>query len=292
MTYIDHINACNACNIDDFVRFRVGGVNVGWVHRAMAARLSSHLDILNVTVGGVDIADRFDCFKTRTDAMAELVDRMLAGGQVPKKRGEQYPVLPVWGAEPLLSIDRAVVAHFGITAYGVHVNGFVRGPDGIKLWIGRRSADRTVAPGKLDNLIAGGQPVGLTLAENLVKEAYEEAAIGPELAGRAVPAGVVTYMMEVPIMDALPGSKVAGLKVDCLFNYDLELPANFVPRNVDGEVAGFELLPWRRVAAIVRDSNDFKFNCNLVVIDFLIRHGLITPEEPGYLDMCRGLRCW
>ena len=34
-----------------------------------------------------------------------------------------------------------------------------------------------MAPGQLDNLIAGGQPVGLTLEQNLIKEAYEEAGV-------------------------------------------------------------------------------------------------------------------
>ena len=34
----------------------------------------------------------------------------------------------------------------------------------------------------------------------------------------------------------------------------------------------------------------FKFNCNLVLIDFFVRHGLIGPEDPDYVAICRGLR--
>jgi 8-oxo-dGTP pyrophosphatase MutT (NUDIX family) len=189
-----------------------------------------------------------------------------------------------------------------MTAYGLHVNGFVRQPASressdpassgpasgnprsrdLELWIARRSSDRSVAPGKRDNLIAGGQPVGLSLAQNLIKEAYEEAAIGPELASQAVPVGAITYMFETP----------PGLKVDCLFIYDLELPADFAPRNTDGEVESFERLPWTRVAEIVRDTDQFKFNCNLVIIDFLIRHGLLRPDHPEYLPLAAGLRRW
>ena len=42
--------------------------------------------------------------------------------------------------------------------------------------------------------------------------------------------------------------------------------------------------------ATVRDTDDFKFNCALVVIDFLIRHGLLTPDdEPDYLRLVSGL---
>jgi hypothetical protein len=41
---------------------------------------------------------------------------------------------------------------------------------------------------------------------------------------------------------------------------------------------------------LVRTSDAFKFNCSLVVIDFLIRNGLIGPEHPEYLDLAAGLR--
>ena len=50
------------------------------------------------------------------------------------------------------------------------------------------------------------------------------------------------------------------------------------------------LWPIARVAEIVRDTREFKFNCNLVIIDFLVRHGLIAPEYPEYLEIVKGLR--
>src|SRR5690242_1161332 len=31
-------------------------------------------------------------------------------------------------------------------------------------------------------------------------------------------------------------------------------------------------------------------SCALVVIDFLVRHGLVTPEEPGYMELVSKLR--
>jgi len=40
----------------------------------------------------------------------------------------------------------------------------------------------------------------------------------------------------------------------------------------------------------VRRTDDFKFNVNLVIIDFALRHGLVTPEDPEYLDLVTGLR--
>jgi len=41
----------------------------------------------------------------------------------------------------------------------------------------------------------------------------------------------------------------------------------------------------------VRSGSDFKFNVNLVIIDFLIRHGYLSPDlEPDYLGLVSGLR--
>jgi hypothetical protein len=116
--------------------------------------------------------------------------------------------------------------------------------------------------------------------ENLLKECKEEAAIPEALARRAVAVGAITYCMEAE----------DGLKPDVQFCYDLELPGDFTPHNTDGEIAEFMLWPIARVAEIVRDTREFKFNCNLVIIDFLMRHGLIAPEHPDYLEIGQGLR--
>jgi hypothetical protein len=59
-------------------------------------------------------------------------------------------------------------------------------------------------------------------------------------------------------------------------------------------VAEFIELPWREVAEIVERGpvegpEGFKYNCNLVVIDWLIRTGRIDPDHPDYLELCTGL---
>lgn len=77
-----------------------------------------------------------------------------------------------------------------------------------------------------------------------------------------------------------------------LFNYDLELPANFEPKAVDGEVQ--EFFQWgvqEQFASMAKDFKDpMKPNCYLCVIDHLLRKGKISPEVPGYLDLLRELR--
>jgi hypothetical protein len=81
-----------------------------------------------------------------------------------------------------------------------------------------------------------------------------------------------------------------GLRDDVLFVYDLEMPDDFKPLNTDGEIVEFMLMEAREVLARVRDTDDFKFNVNLILIDFALRHGLLTAEDPDYLALVSGLR--
>ena len=164
----------------------------------------------------------------------------------------------------LATVDRGVVPVLGVLATGVHVNGLVQRPDGPHLWVARRSADKALDPGKLDHLVAGGVPSGLTPRETLLKEAAEEAGVPAALAETAVETGTISYAME----------RSEGLRRDWLVCYDLMLPAEFQPVATDGEVAGFELWPMARVIDRVRDTDDFKFNVNLVLIALFRRLGL------------------
>ena len=42
---------------------------------------------------------------------------------------------------------------------------------------------------------------------------------------------------------------------------------------------------------VIAAGDDFKFNVNLVIIDFAIRHGVLTAEnEPQYTELLSGLR--
>jgi thiamine pyrophosphokinase len=117
----------------------------------------------------------------------------------------------------------------------------------------------------MDNIVAGGIPAGLGPAECLVKEAGEEASLPPDLAARAVPAGRLSYVM----------ANEEGLRRDVLHLYDLELPEGVVPRPNDAEVERFELLPAAEVLRIVAAGGPVKFNVNLVILDFALRHGLL-----------------
>ena len=62
-----------------------------------------------------------------------------------------------------------------------------------------------------------------------------------------------------------------------------------MPRNNDGEIADFRLLPLSEVERLLAETTDFKFNVGLVIIDFLIRQSYLTPDRADYCDLALGL---
>lgn len=274
-----HIEALNSWNPRNFRGFFHAGVRVGYLKESMWQALERWPDYFGFDPSGIHLNPRLDSFEARTRALGEVTRALVSEGMITHAHGERYPVTSAGRETAIATIDRTAAPYFGLRAYGQHLNGFVRSRDGLKLWIARRSLDRRVYPGKLDNMVAGGLPHELSLAENLRKECMEEATVPAALAAKALAVGVLTYCRETR----------TGLKPDTLYCYDLEVPEDFTPRNTDGEVSGFMLLPVEEVLRLVRDSDDFKLNCNLVLIDFFIRHGILDPESADYLDLVQGL---
>lgn len=71
--------------------------------------------------------------------------------------------------------------------------------------------------------------------------------------------------------------------------FDLELPLDFVPVNADGEVEEFQLLPAAKCLEWMYGP-DFKVTSIPVTLDFLIRHGFISPENGKILATLECIR--
>lgn len=81
-------------------------------------------------------------------------------------------------------------------------------------------------------------------------------------------------------------------KPELQYVYDLELPedGSVVPETNDGEAQDFRLLSIAEVLASIW-KGEWKPNCALVVVDFLVRHGLVSAEtDARYLEVCGRLR--
>ena len=273
MAFLDHIKSCNAHDLSRFVPFRApAGEQIGWVRRDRVDLLKAYPEVFRLEDEAVQLLS--------LDGMAAVCADLHQKGIIKHWRDELYAVNRSFGASAVFEIERCAVSFFGIRAYGVHINGFVRTDEGIKVWVGKRSMDRAICPGMYDNIVAGGQPAGLSLMDNIIKECAEEANIPAGLAKKATPVGAISYIMETE----------GGIKPDVMFCYDLELPQDFTPVNTDGETEEFYLWSLEELADHVRGGGNFKFNCNLVIIDFLIRHGYINPdEEADYEQLVSGL---
>jgi hypothetical protein len=76
-----------------------------------------------------------------------------------------------------------------------------------------------------------------------------------------------------------------------LVTFDVEMPDGLSPLCADGEVEEFRLLPVPDLLDSIRHSLPlWKPNAALVVIDFAMRHGLISPDEPGFVTLAQKLR--
>ena len=256
--FMRHISACTTAVLPgERLPFRLAGTQVGWVKPVIAAALRP-FPAIRSRPDGVDLID---------PPALPAIAQALSAQALCRWRNEAFDVRAPDGSV-LSQIDRGAIPVFGIEATGVHANGLVHRRDGLHVWVARRAANKALDPGKLDHIVAGGCPAGLSPMETLIKEAAEEAAIPATLAAAARHVGEIRYAMERP----------EGLRRDHLHCYDLDLPEDFVPQPADGEVESFELWPIERMFAAVRDTADFKFNVNLVLIDLFQRLGMLRTD--------------
>jgi hypothetical protein len=277
-----------------FVPFTIHGKNVGLVTKEFASHLISNYQCFDNRDGSKQL-----CFTQaleratldeKTKALQEVNVNLREKGMIPGWRDEMLPLSSTFNSDPVLLIERAACSVYGVKAYGVHVNGFIRDQSSKQithLWVAKRAKNKATWPGMLDHIVAGGLPFGISLRDNVIKECEEEASISRELAENAIPTGAVSYCS----LD-----EAGNIRRDCLFCYDLELPPNFVPTPNDDEVECFELKEVAYVLdKVIEGAGDggrtgYKPNCNLVLIDFFIRHGIIDPESPMYLQLLDSLR--
>jgi 8-oxo-dGTP pyrophosphatase MutT (NUDIX family) len=255
---LHHISAVhNAVLPGERLVFCAGPHHIGYLRPDLAAKLAALEPSVILTEGRVTLP------LETLPKLNELADSL----GIPR-RSENFDIREAADGAVLGVLDRGALPSFGVIGVGVHLNGLVRRADGWHVWIGRRAADKKLDPGKLDNLVAGGVPAGLTPFETLLKEGEEEAALPEALTAKARQVGRFSYDME----------RAEGLRRDVIYAYDLELPEDFQPHPSDGEVEHFDLWPLSRVLTVLSTTDEFKFNVALVLTDLLIRFGLIEGQ--------------
>lgn len=186
------------------------------------------------------------------------------------------------GRELLFSMERSASALFGIVTYGVHMTAYVEARGEILIWAPKRSPTKQTYPNMMDNTVAGGLSTGELPFECLLRECAEEASLPKEVSSNATACGTVTY---VHIRGSEAGGENRLCQPECQYVYDLKLSPDVIPKPGDNEAVDFQLLTLNQVKTAIRDGR-FKPNCALVLLDFFVRHGIITFEnEPHYLEI-------
>ena len=199
--------------------------------------------------------------------------------------GELYPVYDL-EKQLVVSIERTAAPLFGIVTYGVQMLAYREisqaGSD-LGIWIARRAKTRRTYPGLLDSTVGGGLPTGEMPYDCLIRESAEEASFSENLIrAKAKACGTVNYMCRT---DERTGGELGLFTPEVQFTYEMELPQDVVPRPGDNEAEGFTFMTVDRLRSALA-AGEFTPANGCIVLDFLIRHGIITYEqEKDYIEI-------
>ena len=274
------VQRCHNYQLNQFRPFYVAGYKVGWIRPEDLPLFEQSPELFAVESERVVLLGEPSSPKERSAQLDAVLRQWRDQGHITGWRDEHYLISNDEGT-PLFSVERSATALLGVLNLGVHLNGFVKRTDGIWLWMARRARNRPRYPGKLDQMVAGGMTAYQGPQQVMKRECQEEAGVPMTLAETLKSVGLVTLCHH---------NSKGQLRREILYTYDLELPETFQPCNQDGEVEEFQLMPIAEVVRLVAETDEIKTNCNLVVLDFLVRHGVLHADQAYYAELVEGLR--
>lgn len=206
----------------------------------------------------------------RVALLAEVNQRLRAGGLIVGWRDETFAVPALDGSRQLASIERAASRFWGTLTFGAHCNGYLAGADGrpSHLWIARRALSKSTDPGLLDNLVGGGVPQGQSPAACVLREGWEEAGLTPAQMAGLQPGRRLRVARDI----------AEGFQLEEVSAYDLALPPGLVPQNQDGEVHSIQCMTVADALAHA-GTGAMTVDASLVTLDFALRHQLLPAAE-------------
>lgn len=256
---------------------------------------------LNIEIQSLQNPCQEEMFERRTAALDIVTNQLISSGVISHKHSDNYPVSPFSEHDDLVTpqklahVNRSTAPYIGIDSVGVHLHCYVcqhqnDGCSTIKgLWLAKRASTKSHHPNFWDPTVAGGQPVNLSLYENIIKEAHEEAGVPSEwlnLDGVASETKFTDHTHDpITITTAKPDGSC--LKRSLYYSFDLQVPADWTPTAVDGEVSEFKLYSVKELAEELRFGNSVRPAMRSVLLDFMIRHGLWREDDLGQLEELR-----
>lgn len=299
-TLLDLVDACDSFPYkfpssveasERLSRFYAKGILVGYIRASVVSALQrdfpAYFSILP------NEGQAFDVFIRDTD---KDISKLLNGIAQFWKTNDTFEVLKGWRdeqytiygheQEQLFTLERAACGLFGLVTYGAHLNAYIpaTASSSIQMWCPRRALTKATYPGMLDNSVAGGISDGRSAYETIVKEAEEEASIPEDVARRHIKSvGAISYIY----VDGTTADNAGWIQPEVQYIYDLPLTGEVKDlqlRPNDGEAENFELWSMDKIKEEMLLGH-FKPNCAAVIIDFMIRHGVVQAETE--LDFLR-----
>ena len=225
-------------------------------------------------------------------ALSDLITNAIQNDVFSIIHGKHSELYPIVGAKGLISVERFARSLFGITARGAHLTVYTRtsSSNGIRVWVPKRSSTLFTYPSCLDTTVAGGVTTGEDPFTCVIREAAEEASLPEALVrARTRSCGVLSY---IGLKDARGGGGGGGgrgeqglVTPDLIYVFDLEVDEDVLLEPRDDEVEEFYLWDVGTVQQELAKGR-FKTNSAVVMIDFLMRHGFVTPaNENDYVEI-------
>ena len=246
-----------------------------------------------------------ELFKRRTAILDNVTNQLLSLGVISQKHTDVYPVsvfensMDYGNQKKLALVNRSTAPYLGIDSVGVHLHCYVCQSDNktnkIKgLWLAKRAATKSHHPNYWDTTVAGGQPVNLSLYENIIKEAHEEAGVPSDwlcknriLDDPMQQETVFSDHSDDPLTMTTAKPDGSCLKRSIYYSFDLQVPDDWAPTAVDGEVSEFKLYSIPDLEEELRYGNSVRPAMRSVLLDFMMRHNLWVECFEGELDELR-----
>jgi 8-oxo-dGTP pyrophosphatase MutT (NUDIX family) len=238
--------------------FFINGHQYGWLERTIADEL------LSSNKQWTQAGDRIELQGENLSAQLQPAALHLhSKGFILGWRHENYGVyaddINADFSVALCALERASFRRFGFLSRAVHINAYY--PDGA-ICLGQRSASKSIDPNKLDNMTAGGIPLGESIYDCAIRELAEEAGVTFDIAKN------IQFIETIHIRR----NESDGTHNEILYCFDLALPEDFKPSNQDGEVAAFFRLDQTEV---IKKLKDMTWDAGKVTASFLLRLGRI-----------------
>lgn len=186
--------------------------------------------------------------------LANVAQSLAGAGLIKSWRNELLDV--IGEGKCLARLERGAFRPLGLLTQAVHLNAWTQHG---KLWVARRSLNKTTDPGLWDTLSGGLVGAGEDLHTALLRESYEEAGLS------AVSLSKVGALRTVLRMHRRLSD---GYQVENILVSDCILDAGTVPSNIDGEVMEFRCIDLSELWAMICNGT-FTIEAELSILDSL-----------------------